>query len=188
MKLLVLLSSVLLSACTARPYVPFVFPPPSETTSLGASALIVFTPDSIALAYAKALDGLQRAGYHPTTSKQPTASKPITFTTKPKTIQHVAGLALQVVIDPLTQENVLVLTGRPAPLDSLGQPLVQGCVVTFMAKYVPVDSLGQAEHDSRRWQWIHYGVPKANLPTQAFWEDMRHAAVECYPAARIGYQ
>jgi hypothetical protein len=188
MKLLVLLSIVLLSACTARPYVPFVLPPASPVASKGASSLIIFTPDSAEVAYAHALDGLSRAGYQTTVRKHSLGGKPTTFSTRPKTVQHVAGLALQVVIDPLTKENVLGLTGRPAPLDALGRPLLQGCVVTFMAKYVPVDSVGQEEHDSRKWHWIHYGLPQTNLPTQAFWEDMRDAAIKCYPGARIGYE
>jgi hypothetical protein len=188
MKLLLLLSLVLLSACTARPYVPFVLPPASPTVLTGASALIVFTQDSADVAYAHALDGLSRAGYQTTVRKHSLGGKPTTFSTTPKTVQHVTGLALQVIIDPLTKENVRGLTGRPAPLDALGRPLIQGCVVTFMAKYVPVDSVGQEEHDSRKWHWIRYGLPQANLPTQAFWEDMRSAAVACYPGARIVYQ
>ena len=188
MKLLFCLSAVWLSACATRPFVPFALPPPSETVRVGNSALIVFTLDSADLAYTHALDGLSRAGYQINLIRRTTGGKPVTFSTQPKTIQHVAGLALQVTVDPLTKENVLGLTGRQAPLDSLGRPIIRGCIVTFMPKYVPVDSLGQPAHDSRKWKWIHYETPQGNLLVDVFWEDMRRAVAECYPSARIGYK
>ena len=159
-----LFALLLLGACTPRSYVPFTLGAPHKTVYYNCSNLIVSTPDSLSLAYRQALIGLVRAGYALKAHGKLDATS-IMLTTKPKTVEQVAGLALQVTI----------------------QSIPTGSEVTFMSKYVPVDSLGVEEHDSRKWQWINYGVPRKNLPVQAFWADMHQAAVECFPGGKIGY-
>jgi hypothetical protein len=122
-----LFALLLLDACAPRSYVPFTLAAPREMVYYNCSNLMVFTPDSISLAYRHALTGLVRAGYTLKAHGKLDATS-IMLTTKPKTVDQVAGLALQVTI----------------------QSIPTGSEVTFMSKYVPVDSLGVAEHDSRK--------------------------------------
>lgn len=129
-------------------------------------SIMVGLPGSLETTYPRLLAGLAKAGYQvPTRSHEDVSGNAVVFSTKPKTVANVAGLALQVVIDR-----------KP-----------QGCEVTFMGKYVPVDSLGQAERDSGKWRWIHYGVPANGLPAQAFWDDMQRVALETLPEGRVSY-
>ena len=184
MKRLYLFVSVLLSACVARPHVPFTLPPSSGTVQIGNGTIEVFVPENADQAYTQLQIGLKRAGYQIFTNPP---GAPRDVSTKPKTIAQVTGLSLQVEVRAITPGNVVEYLGKNAPKDALGQPIAKGSVVTFMGKYVPVDSLGQEERDSRKWRGIRYGQPFKNVPVQAFWEDMRNTAVECFPGARIGY-
>lgn len=156
---------------------------------MGASSIMVYLPDSVELAYTKLLAGLTQAGYPIPKLSHKADGQAAAFSTEPKTIANVAGLALQVVVDPITPGNAglfLGILGKQAQNDGQGQT-APGSVVTFMGKYVPVNSQGQAERDTRKWRWIHYGVADNTLPTQAFWEDMNRVAIESFPGARVVY-
>lgn len=182
-----LLGLLVLSACTARAYVPFTLPPPSNTPTVGVQSLTVIVPDSTEQAYIMVRQGLTRAGYELSFPYKKGNGQFHMVSTKAKTVAQIKGLALQVDIDPLTPDNALSLTGQHNPKDAQGHPLIGGSVITFMGKYVPVDSLGQEARNTRLWEWIHYGRPREGLPVQAMWDDMHHAVVECFPGARIGY-
>jgi hypothetical protein len=151
---------------------------------VGNGTIEVFVPENADQAYTQLQIGLQRAGYQIFTNPSG-ASRDVS--TKPKTIAQVTGLSLQVSVRAIIPGNVVEYLGKDGPKDALGQFIAQGSVVTFMGKYVPVDSIGQAERDSRKWHGIRYGETRENVPVQAFWEDMRNTAVECFPGARIGY-
>ena len=168
-KMLLLLASVFLGACATRPTTTssnvVVHGGPSKTVQRGASSIMVYVPDSVERTYTKLLDELKQGGYPLPTLSHKATGLAVSFSTLPKTIANVAGLSLQVVVDPVAN----------------------GSMVTFMGKYVPVDAQGQAARDSRRWRWINYGVPDTDLPTQAFWEDMNRVALASFPGARVEY-
>ena len=183
MKISLLLGLLLLGACAVRsttapvspsstvmvltggPGVTVITGGPGATPKVGTRSIMVALPDSLEATYTRLLAGLAKAGYQLPTLSHKASGQAVSFSTKPKTVANVAGLSLQVVIDPKTS----------------------GSEVTFMGNYVPVDSLGQAERDSRKWKWIHYGVPANNLPTQAFWDDMQRVALETFPGGRVRY-
>lgn len=172
MRLPLLLVLLLLGACAVRSTTNPVSPSsavtviksgPSSTPKTGTSSIMIYLPDSLEVTYARLLAGLAKAGYQVPTLSHIANGEAVTFSTKPKTVANVAGLSLQVVIDP-----------KP-----------QGSEVTFMGKYVPVDSLGQAERDSRK--WIYYGEPVNDLPVQTFWDDMQRVALETFPGGQVRY-
>lgn len=188
LKGLLLTFVALLGGCAARSYGPVALPPPSGTPQVGVQSLTVIVSDSVEQTNVLVRQGLTRAGYLLPFPYQRGNGEATTFSTAPKTVAQVQGLALQVTIDALTSDNALDYTGQRAPKDVQGKPLLGGSVITFMGKYVPVDSLGQATRDSRKWKWIYYGRPREGLPVQVMWDDMHRAMVECFPGARIGYQ